>query len=43
MVGNKRTQKKGKVAVPSVQIPMVFSLSMQNKQNLLLARYGVAL
>ncbi len=40
MAGNKHSQKKGKAAVPSVQIPMVFSLFMQNKQNPLLAPYG---
>ncbi len=41
MAGNKHSQKKGgKAAVPSVRIPMVFSLSMQNKLNPLLAPYG---
>lgn len=43
MVGNKRTQKKGKGRSAKRANTDGFSLSMQNKQNLLLARYGVVL
>lgn len=40
MAGNKHSQKKGKGRSASVRIPMVFSLSTQNKLNPLLAPYG---